>query len=70
MGQVFAQAPPRPKSREIQLPWEIKRPFQEESVTQGECIQVYFQETKAIQEQSMAKACLSPVRDDSWERIA
>jgi hypothetical protein len=70
MRQVLAQAPPRPKSREIQLPWDVRCPVQEEFVTQGERVQVFLQETKGVQEKSMVKVYLSPIRDDSWECIA
>jgi hypothetical protein len=31
---------------------------------------VFPQETKGIQEKSMVKVCSTPIRDDSWERIA
>jgi hypothetical protein len=70
MQRVFAQPPSRPKSREIQLPWDIKCLVQEEFVSQGKRAHVFLKETKGIQEKAMVKVYLSPIRDDTWERIA
>jgi hypothetical protein len=70
MQHVFAQAPPRPKSREIQLPWDIKKPVQEEFVSQGERVPVPLHEVKGLQEPDRIKAYLPPKSDESWEWIA
>jgi hypothetical protein len=70
MQQVLTQAPPRPKSREVQMPWETQRPVQEEFISQGERIPVFLQETAGIQEPSVTKVDLSPIRDNSWEQAA
>jgi hypothetical protein len=63
MQEVKYQAPPRPKSREMPIPWEIQRRAPEEFMRPGDRVPVILEEMEGIQEPTKRKVFLRPIRD-------
>jgi hypothetical protein len=67
MQEALLQAHPRPKSREIQVTWEIHEPAKADFPTQGDRLPVALEDISGIQDPARHRVFLRPRRDETWD---